>query len=162
MKAAWAACAAMLISANNADAQSNVSAKSWLNFPSNPDFPLSAPQGKVPYIVVAKGAQEDAIRILDDNPIAPLSEGNAKYYAGEEALADMEYYSTLTGHSDVRPYLVRGVNPNAGGACSINLADDALYVVCVSLGDFAYEKRPYVVLLNQRPSRIFVSAMSAQ
>ena len=83
-KTLWAACAAMLIYANNADAQSNVSAKSWLNAPSNAVFPLSAPEGKVPYIVVAKGAREDAIQILDDNPIAPLSDWKSDYYAGEE------------------------------------------------------------------------------
>ena len=160
ISAAWAA---MLIVVAGAHAQSGVSAKDWLNSPdSSFAFPLSAPVVKIPYIVVAKGAREDAIQILDRDPIAPLTEKDAKYYAGEEALADLEYNALLAGHSAAMPFLVRGVNPNPGGACSIDLADDALSIVCVSLGGFAYEKRPYVVLLDKRPSHVFVYAMSAQ
>jgi len=146
LAAAWGACAA-------AQSAATIDPKSWLTLEA-PIVDQSSPVQTVPGVMVPKETRAVAARLLTKTQIVELSYEEAR-------LLGVNLRSIL-GTAGGAPFLVRGVSPNSSGKCDANLQGTVLSVFCGSLGDFSYELRPVIVFLRQKPSSVWVGAMTAR
>ena len=105
-------------------------------------------------IMVPKETRAEASNLLAEAQIVEISYEEARLLGVEPR--------NILGAAGAIPFLVRGVSPNNAGTCSANLQGNILSVFCGSLGDFSYELRPVIVFLRQKPSSVWIGAMTAR
>jgi len=136
-----------------AQAAITIDPKSWLT-PEASIADQSTPVQTVPGVMVPEEKRAVAVGLLSKAQIVELS-------YEETRLLDVDSRSVL-GTMGAKPFLVRGVSPNKAGMCNATLQGTALSIFCGSLGDFSYELRPVVVFLKQKPSSVWIGALTAR
>ena len=102
---------------------------------------------------VSKEVEAQAVARLDEKPIIPLSEGELRLYTGQPPPA----------LEKKQPYLVRSILfENTNGARSLSTKEAVLWVKYDCLGHPGKRRKsPVVVLLLEKPEKLFVSASGA-
>jgi hypothetical protein len=134
-------------------AATTIDPKSWLT-PETSIVDRSTPVQTVLGVIVPEEKRAVAAGLLTQTQIVELSYEETRLLGVDPR--------TILGTMGAKPFLVRGVSPNQAGTCNATLQGSALSIFCGSLGDFSYELRPVVVFLKQKPSSVWVGALTAR